>query len=107
MLQVITIAEERFAAYRRQPDFIQRYIFPAGMLPTVGASWRHAEQAGLQLVAHEEFGASYALTLAEWRKRFLLAKCENLVSYSASLCPGSLRSRSSRAPAARRAALRQ
>ena len=36
VLQVITIAESLFAAYRRRPDFIQRYIFPGGMLPTRG-----------------------------------------------------------------------
>jgi cyclopropane-fatty-acyl-phospholipid synthase len=34
VLQVITIDEGRYAAYRRHPDFIQRHIFPGGMLPT-------------------------------------------------------------------------
>jgi len=71
VLQVITIAETRFARYRRQPDFIQRYIFPGGMLPTVEIIRREAARAGLRLVAHESFGASYAKTLAEWRRRFL------------------------------------
>ncbi len=33
--QVITIAESRYAAYRQRPDFIQRRIFPSGMLPTL------------------------------------------------------------------------
>lgn len=73
VLQVITIAEDKFAAYKRQPDFIQRYVFPGGMLPTVDAIRRQAERAGLQLVAHETFGQSYALTLAEWRRRFARA----------------------------------
>lgn len=71
VLQAITIAEARFADYRRQPDFIQRYIFPGGMLPTMAIIRREAARAGLRLVAHESFGASYGRTLAEWRRRFL------------------------------------
>lgn len=71
VLQAITIAEHRFANYRRQPDFIQRCIFPGGMLPTMDIIRREAARAGLRLVAHELFGSSYAQTLAEWRRRFL------------------------------------
>ena len=73
VLQAITIAREPFRNYRRQPDFIQRYIFPGGMLPTMDIIRREAARAGLRLVAHESFGASYAQTLAEWRRRFLQA----------------------------------
>ena len=73
VLQVITIADSRFEAYRRQPDFIQRYIFPGGMLPTGGIVANQAAQAGLRLVSHHEFGDSYSRTLAEWRRRFLQA----------------------------------
>jgi cyclopropane-fatty-acyl-phospholipid synthase len=73
VLQVITIDEDRFESYRRQPDFIQRYIFPGGMLPTTAIIKREAERQGLQLVHHESFGASYAWTLSEWRARFLRA----------------------------------
>ena len=73
VLQVITIAEERFASYRRQPDFIQRYIFPGGMLPTLPIVRREAERAGLRVVSQEFFGTSYAKTLCEWRRRFLAA----------------------------------
>ena len=58
MLQVITIADERFAAYRRGADFIQRHIFPGGMLPTVGIIGREAAVAGLRLDHEERFGAS-------------------------------------------------
>ena len=47
MLQAITIAEDRFAAYRKRPDFIQRYIFPGGMLPTCSIIEQHAARAGL------------------------------------------------------------
>ena len=70
VLQAITIRESAFDAYRRNPDFIQRYIFPGGMLPTVELMHRRSEEAGLDFEVVERFGASYAMTLAEWRKRF-------------------------------------
>ena len=69
-IQVITIADQRFEAYRRGADFIQRYIFPGGMLPSPKAMLREIAAAGLRCAALETFGASYALTLAEWRRRF-------------------------------------
>jgi cyclopropane-fatty-acyl-phospholipid synthase len=71
VLQVITIAEARFADYRCSPDFIQRYIFPGGMLPTMEILRREAARAGLKLESHDAFGRSYARTLAEWRHRFV------------------------------------
>ena len=71
MLQVITIAEDRFEAYRRNTDFIQRHIFPGGMLPTKSHIAEHAAHAGLELVETQCFGLGYAQTLAEWRSRFL------------------------------------
>jgi cyclopropane-fatty-acyl-phospholipid synthase len=70
VIQAITIEESRFEEYRRDPDFIQRYIFPGGMLPTVAIMRREAEAAGLSIVACGGFGGSYARTLAEWRTRF-------------------------------------
>jgi cyclopropane-fatty-acyl-phospholipid synthase len=73
VLQVITIAEDQFDEYRRRPDFIQRFIFPGGMLPTVEIIKHQAEAAGFVLELHEDFGASYARTLLEWRRRFLHA----------------------------------
>lgn len=69
-LQVITIAEEDFAEYRSSPDFIQRHIFPGGMLPTLGHLQSLAGAAGLAVSTVETFGADYARTLAEWRRRF-------------------------------------
>jgi cyclopropane-fatty-acyl-phospholipid synthase len=71
VLQVITISEDRFAGYRSDPDFIQRYIFPGGMLPTKTAIRDVACAAGLSLDAEESFGLSYAQTLRAWRERFL------------------------------------
>jgi cyclopropane-fatty-acyl-phospholipid synthase len=73
VLQAITIAEDRFTAYCRRPDFIQRYIFPGGFLPSKTLMRELIEHAGLTLTAVENFGDSYALTLQEWRRRFLHA----------------------------------
>lgn len=71
VLQAITIAEERFDSYRKGTDFIQRYIFPGGALPTRTVIAEQAQRAGLVLDSVASFGDSYALTLAEWRRRFL------------------------------------
>lgn len=73
VLQVITIHEGRFESYRRGADFIQRCVFPGGMLPSKAIIADQAARAGLALVSMETFGDSYALTLAEWRRRFLSA----------------------------------
>jgi len=70
VVQAITIAEEKFAEYRRCTDFIKQYIFPGGMLPTISEIRRQTEKAGMKLRSMETFGASYARTLAEWRERF-------------------------------------
>jgi cyclopropane-fatty-acyl-phospholipid synthase len=71
VLQVITIDEARFDAYRGSADFIQRHIFPGGMLPTKAIIVELSARAGLKLVSTQSFGQSYAATLSEWRKRFL------------------------------------
>lgn len=71
VLQAITIAPAFFETYRRTPDFIQRYIFPGGMLPTVGKMKERADEAGLAFETVETFGKSYARTLAAWREQFL------------------------------------
>ena len=73
LLQVITIDQGRFESYRRRPEFIQRYVFPGGMLPTTEILEQQVEKAGLRLASSEFFGDSYALTLAEWHARFLEA----------------------------------
>lgn len=70
VLQAITIREDRFEAYKRSPDFIQRYIFPGGMLPTPSILADQARAAKLRIAHAERFGHGYADTLAEWRRRF-------------------------------------
>jgi cyclopropane-fatty-acyl-phospholipid synthase len=74
VLQVITIDKKSFAEYQRRPDFIQRYIFPGGMLPTVTHVAHHVEAAGLRLRSRDMFGESYARTLADWRARYEKAR---------------------------------
>ena len=76
VLQAITIREDRYAAYKRNPDFIQRYIFPGGMLPTPAILYAQAENAGLRVTQAETFASGYAQTLAQWRHRFLAARDE-------------------------------
>ena len=70
VLQIITMADAHFDHYRRNVDFIQRYVFPGGFLPSKTALCQQFERAGLRLVSSEAFGHSYARTLAEWRRRF-------------------------------------
>jgi cyclopropane-fatty-acyl-phospholipid synthase len=70
LIQAITIEDKRFEDYRARPDFIQRHVFPGGFLPCPSAMAQQAARAGLRLVSVENFGLSYAKTLAEWRERF-------------------------------------
>ena len=73
VLQAITIADERFEGYRRCPDFIQRYIFPGGMLPAPSVLRQAAARAGFTLIEGPRFADSYARTLALWQERFQAA----------------------------------
>ncbi len=70
VLQVITMREDRFESYRSGSDFIQKYVFPGGMLPTPSIITQQAEHAGLALTRADMFGSGYADTLLEWRRRF-------------------------------------
>lgn len=72
LLQTITINEERFERYRRQPDFIQRHIFPGSELASVaGIRKSLARATGMSVAAFEDIGAHYVPTLVEWRRAFL------------------------------------
>jgi len=70
VLQAITISPEIFPTYRRKADFIQRHVFPGGMLPTVPIMCNLAEATGFEFKVVEEFGQSYAKTLQLWQKEF-------------------------------------
>ena len=68
LLQVITIRDQRYAQARRSVDFIQRYIFPGGALPSLSVLLDTASrQTALNLVHMEDFGQDYARTLRHWR----------------------------------------
>jgi len=69
-LQIITIKDELFDVYRRHADFIQKYIFPGGMLPSEAALKREVDRAGLVWDDAPRYGQHYADTLAEWGHRF-------------------------------------
>ena len=69
-LQVITIDEAYWAQYRRNADFIQRYVFPGGMLPTVGKLAAQAGAAGLGWRESRAYGADYVRTLERWQAAF-------------------------------------
>lgn len=69
-LQAIVIENERFEAYRRSADFIQKHIFPGGALLSPNALRDRAAAAGLQWTSAAGYGLDYAHTLAHWRSRF-------------------------------------
>jgi cyclopropane-fatty-acyl-phospholipid synthase len=69
-LQVITIADCFFEDYRRTADFIQRYVFPGGMLPSPTRLNQEIAAAGLQIGAQHWFGQDYAETLSRWQASF-------------------------------------
>jgi cyclopropane-fatty-acyl-phospholipid synthase len=69
-LQVITIGDEFFERYRRGADFVQRYIFPGGMLPSRTVLHSLAVATGFRCVADDGFGHDYARTLSVWHDRF-------------------------------------
>jgi cyclopropane-fatty-acyl-phospholipid synthase len=75
-LQVITINEDDFPVYRRQPDFVQLYIFPGGMLPTPERMVREARAADLLIRDTAWFGLDYSETLRRWRVAFNAAEDE-------------------------------
>ena len=72
-LQIITMDEDWFDQYRRTPDFIQRHVFPGGMLPTVRHFTTIAQEAGLRVADMTFHGEHYARTLRRWHRRFMAA----------------------------------
>ena len=71
LVQAITMPDQRYAGYLKTVDFIQKYIFPGGCLPSIGAMQAAVGAGtGLRLTGHFEFAESYAQTLQHWRDRF-------------------------------------
>lgn len=72
LIQAITIEDYRYERALTDIDFIKRHIFPGSFIPSVGAMCNAvAKSSRLRLINLEDIGDSYALTLREWRKRFL------------------------------------
>ncbi|HRK70755.1 MAG TPA: cyclopropane-fatty-acyl-phospholipid synthase family protein [Micropepsaceae bacterium] len=104
-LQVITIDEKWFEGYRRRADFIQRYVFPGGMLPSPTVLAARARDAGFATGKRMTFGLDYARTLAEWHKAFehawpelsqgrFDARFKRLWTYYLAYCEAGFRSKS-------------
>ena len=71
LLQSINIADQRYQAAKKEVDFIQRYIFPGGSLPSVSVIAKNvAEHTDMRFYQLEDIGLHYAITLATWRERF-------------------------------------
>jgi cyclopropane-fatty-acyl-phospholipid synthase len=73
-IQAITIQDSIFQHYRREVDFIQRYVFPGGMLPSPAVLKAFGERFGIPVIRERIFGQDYAKTLAIWRENFRLAR---------------------------------
>jgi cyclopropane-fatty-acyl-phospholipid synthase len=72
LLQAITIEDHRYEQARRSVDYIKRYVFPGSFIPSINAIMAaKTRSSDLQLIAQQDFGHSYALTLRAWRQRFL------------------------------------
>ena len=71
LIQAITIVEQRYQIAVNSVDFIKRYIFPGGFIPSIGSIMQSVGRASdLRLLHLEDFASHYARTLAAWRKRF-------------------------------------
>jgi cyclopropane-fatty-acyl-phospholipid synthase len=68
--QIITVLDRRWESYRRGVDFIQKFIFPGGMLPAPKVLRAEVERAGLRVARSVEFGPSYSQTLRRWHESF-------------------------------------
>ena len=67
---MITIRDQDFASYRANPDFIQKYIFPGGMLPSAEIMHRMGKEHDVPQIDERAFGTDYASTLEAWRLKF-------------------------------------
>lgn len=71
LLQAITVRDQRYEAARREMDFIKRYIFPGGFLPSPTVLLQNlTKHTSMNLVDLDDIGPHYARTLREWRQRF-------------------------------------
>ena len=75
LIQAITIVDQRYNSYRKSVDFIQRYIFPGGCLPSISEMSRHiANKTDMVIWSLDDIGLDYARTLKHWHDNFDMAK---------------------------------
>ena len=88
VIQAITIPDERYAAYCKQCDWIQKHIFPGGHLPSLGALQRSVTStARLKWISIAGFGHAYARTLHHWFERFNAASTQvHKLGFNAAFC---------------------
>jgi len=102
-LQVITVADRHWRSSNENPDFIRRYVFPGGQVPSPGVLRAEAAAVGLRWLGDASFASSYARTLAEWHRRFDAAwpriaelgfdvRFRRMWQYYLSYCEGGFRS---------------
>ena len=70
-IQAIIIKDELYDQYRKSEDFIQKYIFPGGFLPSLQSIKDHTRNSGLQLKEYNSYGIHYSNTLKKWRENFI------------------------------------
>ncbi len=70
-VQAITIDDKLFDRYKTKEDFIQKYIFPGGFLPSKKSLYEHAKNSGLEINEYNSYGLHYSNTLIMWRKEFI------------------------------------
>jgi cyclopropane-fatty-acyl-phospholipid synthase len=76
-LQIITMDDDLFEDYKGRTDFIQKYVFPGGMLPSLTALTQQVKRIGCRSELVRQFGQDYAKTLKLWNDRFEAAWHEN------------------------------
>ena len=69
-IQAIIIKDELFKRYRKNQDFIQKYIFPGGFLPSLQSIQNYSKRTGLVVKGYNSYGNHYSKTLSSWRKNF-------------------------------------
>jgi len=70
-IQAIVIKDELYSRYRTKEDFIQKYIFPGGFLPSIQSLDKLSSESGLKIQEYHSYGSHYSNTLKKWRESFL------------------------------------
>ena len=73
VLQIITINDNAYDSYKKNPDFIQKHIFPGGMLPSTNILKKILQNNKLKIIENNDYAEHYAKTLNNWRNNFNLS----------------------------------